>query len=240
MNSSIHLYSGESGGIGKSTVCAAAISVLEAKECEFAIFDADYTKQDIYKAHKHLGCQLVRFSEAESLIDGANPIFDAAFDNVPTVLVNLPASNIIALSQWFSINEIPTLAKENQTHFLNWFLLDGSASSNTLLKRSIRHFDTSVMTHVACRNFGKTQHWELFDEDTELQELLAEYQAPVMDFPMFHGETQRQIIAEKNLSLHQAASYEGFKAIPRQRVKRFVRESAEAFASVGLLGGDDA
>ena len=32
MTSSVHMFGGEVGGQGKSTVCAAAISVLEAKE----------------------------------------------------------------------------------------------------------------------------------------------------------------------------------------------------------------
>ncbi|MEO0373014.1 MAG: hypothetical protein AAF329_00015 [Cyanobacteria bacterium P01_A01_bin.17] len=234
MQNQCHLFGGESGGVGKTTVCSAAIAYLQSKDHSFTLFDTDPTKPDIWKAHKHLGCRLARFSESDRLQDAANSIVNATLDS--TVLVNLPASSFIALSQWFAANDLSALTEEFSITFILWFVLDGSDSGLQLLRRSLTHFNGTVH-HIAVKNHGtnKTNCWEAFQHDGELQDLLTAYSVPVIDFPNFHGDAQRTIIANQNLSLQEAVSYEGFDAIPRQRIKRFLRESAAAFESAHIF-----
>lgn len=230
--SAIHFFDGISGGIGKSTVCAAAIAFHQAHTLDYVIFDSDRSKPDIYKAHKDLGCQLAILSEAERLENGANPIFEAAFDK--PVLVNLSAASFIPLTQWITNNDLLMLAKEYDITFYQWFVLDGTPTSNKLLIRSLEHFKGAVR-HIAVKNHGKSADWTLFDQDKELAALLTRYDVPTVDFPKFIGEVERKTMAEQNLSLLDASHYKGFGIISRSRVKKFIRESAIAFEQVGVF-----
>lgn len=225
----IHMFGGESGGIGKSLVCAAAIAYHEAHNIDCIIFDTDRTKPDVYRAHRHLGCELAILSEAERLENGANAIFEAAFEQ--PVLVNLAAASFIPLTQWLHNNDLVSLAAEHAITFHLWFVLDGTPTGNKLLIRSLQHFKGTI-PHIAVRNHGKTTDWSFFDTDNDLIAVLKHYRTPVADFPHFHGQVERQTITDRQLSLTRAAEFEDFGIISRQRVKRFLTESSAVFADL--------
>ena len=230
--SGLHWFGGEAGGIGKSIVCSSAIAYHQSKGLDCAIFDTDRTKPDVFKAHKKIGCQLAILSEAERYENGANTLFNAALEK--TVLCNLPANSFIALAQWLQNNDLLALAAECDVRFHHWFVCDGTPLSTALLKKSLRHFNGAV-PHIVVKNFGKTENWRNFDRDEEVQDLVAHYQVLVVEFPKFIGNTERQEIAAKQLTLLEAEAYEEFRPISKQRVKKFLRESAAVFEATGLF-----
>jgi hypothetical protein len=231
----IHWFGGIAGGIGKSTVSATAIAYLQSLSIPYIIFDSDRDKPDIYRAHKALGCRRAILSEAERFENGANAIFEAAVAEQQPVLVNLAASSFTALCGWVENADLLLLAAEYHITFTYWFVLDGTPTSSTLLKRALRYFDGGI-EFIAVKNHGKTSDWHLVDQDAELTALLERYGVSVMDFPKFHGEAERQAILDKRLSLLEAAQSPDFGIISRQRVKKFLRESGEAFEAVGVFG----
>ena len=228
----IHTFGGEAGGVGKSLVCAAAIAYHEAHNLNCTIFDTDRTKPDVYRAHRHLGCELAILSEAERLENGANAIFEAAFKQ--PVLVNLAAASFIPLTQWLHNDDLVSLAAGYDITFYLWFVLDGTPTGNKLLIRSLQHFKGTV-PHVVVKNHGKTGDWSFFESDRDLAALLKHYQTPVVDFPRFHGLVERQSITDRQLSLTRATAFEDFGVISRQRVIRFLYESSAVFTSLGLF-----
>ncbi|MDB9526949.1 hypothetical protein PN498_13195 [Oscillatoria sp. CS-180] len=229
----IHWCGGIAGGVGKSTVCFAMIAFLEALKVSCIIVDSDRDKPDVYRAHKDIGCRRAILSEAERFENGANAIFEAAVEEQKPVLVNLAASSFNALCSWVENADLLLLAQEYDIRFTYWFVLDGTPTSSTLLKRALKHFDGGI-DFIAVKNYGKSNDWRIVDGDADLATLLEQYQVPVVSFPKFHGEAERQAILDKRLSLLKAARSPEFGIISRQRVKKFLRESAEAFDHAGM------
>lgn len=230
--SRIHLMAGEAGGVGKSTTCSAAIAYHQLNGIDCAIFDGDRSKPDVYASHRSIGCQRAIFSEAEHLQNGPNAIFEAAL--VKPVLVNMAAASFVAFAEWLQNADILSLAADCDVSFHLWFITDGSSTSNKLLVRSLKHFQGAV-PHVVVKNHGRTRNWQLFDSDQDLQALLTRTGTTVIDFPKFHGEAERQQLADRRLTLVEASRDESFGIISRQRIKKFLRESGEAFAPIGLF-----
>ena len=228
----VHLFAGESGGIGKSTCTSAAIAYHQLQGLDCVIFDCDRSKPDVYRAHKSIGCRRAVFSEAEHLQNGPNAIFEAALEK--TALVNMAAASFVAFVEWLKTSDILLLATEYDVTFYMWFVTDGSPSSNKLLAQSIKHFKGAV-PHVVVKNHGRTRNWQLFETDTALSALLKASDTPVIDFPKFQGTVERQTVADQRLSLVAASRDKSFGIISRQRIKKFIRESGEAFASIGLF-----
>ncbi|NEQ47547.1 MAG: hypothetical protein F6K00_29990 [Leptolyngbya sp. SIOISBB] len=231
----IHYCGNPAGGVGKTTLCMAAIAYLQRREIPCIIFDCDKDKPDIYRAHKHIGCRRAILSEAERFENAANAIFEAAVEEQKPVLVNLAASSFTAMCSWIENADLLLLAAEYRITFTYWFVLDGTPSSTTLLKRVLKQFDGNIEV-IALKNHGKTSDWHLVDEDVELVDLVARYAVPLVNFPKFHGEAQRQEILDKRLSLIKAANHTDFGIIGRQRVKKFLRESGEALDTVDVWG----
>lgn len=228
----VHLIGSEGGGQGKSTTCATAIAYHQVRDLDCAIFDGDRSKPDVYMCHKDIGCRRAIFSESERFESGPDAIFEAALEK--PVLVNMAAASFNALDAWLTNADVLALAAECDVTFYLWFLTDGSATANKLLLRSLRHFQGAV-PHVVVKNHGLTQNWQLFNEDEALSDLMSQTNTPIVDFPVFHGEKERQLVTARRLSLVQASQDEAFGIISRQRIKKFIRESGEAFAATGLF-----
>lgn len=232
MTNNIHFIAGESGGVGKTTVCISIVAFLLALEKAFALFDADRSKWDVYHSHKHLGCQKAVLSEAQHLQDGANALFEAALEK--DVLVNMSAASFIPLAEWLKNSDLLPLAKEEGITFYLWFISDGSATSNKLLFRSLKHFQGAV-PHIVIKNHGRGTNFQFFDDNEKLTSILNHFQTPVLDFPVFFGEKERQTIMEKRLSLLEASQHPDFGPISRQRIKKFLRETGAVFEQVGVF-----
>ena len=222
----IHLFGGEKGGVGKSMVCRAAIQYLLDQQDSFAVFDTDRSNPDVRRIYGAIGCRVAVFSEGEKYEDKANAIYNTALEK--KVLVNLPAQVFIPVKDWFERNELLTIAQEDGVEFYYWFVCDGGYDSLKLLAKSLSQFRKDV-PHIVVKNWGKCDDWEPLETDEQLQGLLSEYQAKVIDFPKFIGNADRNTIDAESLTFAQAREYTQFGSISRQRVKRFLREAYAAF-----------
>lgn len=230
---SLHLFSGEKGGVGKSLVCRCAVQYHLDHDLDFLMFETDRSNPDVRRIFGGVAnCQVGIFSEGEKYEDTANAIFNAATET--RVLVNLPAQVFIPMKTWFEQNDLMAIAPDVGVDFVLWFVSDGGFDSLNLLRKSLEYFKGGVK-HVVVKNLGKSEDWDAFEQDKPLQKLIKQYKAPVIEFPKFVGSVVRNTIDAESLPFSQALEYEGFGVIEKQRVRKFLRESYEAFEKAGVF-----
>lgn len=230
---SLHLFGGEKGGVGKSLVCRCAVQYHVDHKIDFKVFETDRSNPDVRRIYGNsINCEVGIFSEGEKHEDAANSIFNAATEK--RILVNLPAQVFIPVKNWFEQNDLLTIAPEVGVDFYIWFVSDGGFDSLNLLRKSLEYFKGGA-THIVVKNMGKSEDWEAFEQDKPLQKLLKQYKAPVIEFPKFVGSVVRNTVDAESLSFSNALEYQGFGVIEKQRVRKFLRESYEAFEKVGVF-----
>lgn len=221
------LFGGEKGGVGKSMVCKTAIQYHLDRGLNFVCFDTDRSNPDVYRTYsKVTECNLGIFSEAEKYEDTANAIFNAALSH--RVLVNLPAQVFIPIKNWFAQNELLEISQEAGVTFQLWHVMDGGYDSLTLLRKTIEHFKDG-MQYIVVKNYGKTEDWDAFEQDKDLQKLLKKYKCSILFFPKFIGSVVRNRIDAESLPFAKAIDFEGFSLIERQRVRKFLKEAYAVF-----------
>ncbi len=229
---------GEKGGIGKSIVCRTLADYHNERGLPFTLFDTDRSNPDVWRVFQDQGCELAIFSEARRFQDAANPIFNAAQDG--RVLVNLPAQVLPAMKEWFEKNEILDIARDAGIQFVLVFVTDGEYDSLSLLRKTLEYFQADVQ-HLVVKNNGVVKSedartaWANFEADEQLNALIAQVKAKVMEFPAFHGDTELMTIDNQSLTFRKALSYSGFGLISRQRVKNFLRAAYAAFDATELF-----
>lgn len=228
----IILVTSEKGGQGKSVVCKCLADYAMRQNKSLAIFDTDSTNPDVYKAYPERA-QLAFFSESEALQDYANSIVEAAVDS--DVLVNCRASVFLAMRHWFENNNIFELAAEEGMTFVMTFVTDGEPESLNMLKENLRYFQGKVRFMVL-RNLGTARVkdmqlvWRSFDQDSDLQSLLKDCNATVLDFPAMYGNAEMLTIKEQNLSFLKASQDSSFKLVPRKRIGTFLSQAFKVIA----------
>ena len=222
----MHLFGGDKGGAGKSTVCITATQYCIDQEIEFTLFDTDRSNPDVKRIYSSIGCKKAIFSENEKYEDKANSIYLSAIKK-PT-LVNLPAQIINPLQYWFDKNELFDLAVEDRVDFVVWFVCNGSYDSLTLLKNYFAFFQRKV-NYVLVKNWGVCDDWESLNSNKYIQDQIQEYDVKVIDFPKFVGKKTKNIIDEKSLTLGAAREDASFNTIERQRVKSFLKKAYQEF-----------
>ncbi|MEM9003322.1 MAG: hypothetical protein AAGE59_07320 [Cyanobacteria bacterium P01_F01_bin.86] len=225
----IILVTSEKGGQGKSVVAKCLIDYATSQNKPLNIFDTDSTNPDVYRTYPDRA-QLALLSEAEALQDYANSIIEAAVDT--DVVVNCRASVFMTMRHWFEKNNILDIADDEGMKFVIAFVTDGEPESLTMLKENMKYFREQV-DYIVLRNLGTARIkdtqivWRTFDQDTELQRLIKEYNATVLDFPAMYGNAEMLTIKEQHLSFWSASQSSNFKLIPRKRIHRFI---SDAFA----------
>lgn len=220
----------EKGGQGKSVVCKCLADYAIRHNKPISIFDTDSTNPDVYQAYPERAQQAL-FSESEALQDYANSIIEAAVD--ADVVVNCRASVFLTMRHWFENNNILELAAEENMKFIMAFVTDGEPESLGMLKENLKYFRDRVR-HVVLRNLGTARVkdmqvvWRTFDEDLDLQNLIKEYNATVLDFPAMYGNAEMLTIKEKHLSFWKASQSSEFKLIPRKRIETFIFQAFKA------------
>jgi hypothetical protein len=231
----IHLFGGEKGGVGKSFVCRTAIAYHLEKNIEFVAFDADRSNPDVMRIYGPVtGCEGAVFSEGEKYEDTANSIFNAAMGK--RVLVNLPAQSLIPLKAWIEKNELFDLAADSGVEFVSWFVSDCGYDSLKLFGQSLDFFGDHAR-HVFVANYGMTEDWESLKKDKALIQRLRAPNVAVLKFPKLLGNYGRNQIDALCLTFEAAAEHDDFDAIPRQRIKSFLRNAFEQFDEVGVFDG---
>lgn len=232
----LHFFGGEKGGVGKSFVCRAAIEYhLQKKIKAISVFETDRSNDDVRRIYGgELPVKLAIFSESEKFEDAANAVYNMATST--RVLCNLPAQVFPAMKQWFEVNQLAELAKDDEVKFYLWFVTDGGYDSLKLLEKSLSFFGNDVH-HILVKNWGRTDDFEALEEDKSLQDLLAKYGSHTIDFPKCHGSKARNKIDKESLTFGQAADRTtgAFDSINRSRINRFLQGAFSEFERVGVF-----
>jgi hypothetical protein len=225
----LHLFGGEKGGVGKSFICRAALQFHLDNKIPCTVFDTDRSNPDVMRIYQSVGCKVAIFSEGERYEDKANAVYNAAIKK--RVLVNLPAQVFIPITNWIEKNELLDIAPEDNVKFYHWFVSDNGYDSLKLFRHSVEYFKSDI-PHIFVRNWGRCDDWE---QNEELEALINDYQVKVIDFPKFIGTSDRNRIDSESLTFAKARDSKKFSSIGRQRVKRFLREAYQAFATTELF-----
>ena len=126
-----------------------------------------------------------------------------------------------------------SIAQDEDIRFIFFFVTDGGYDSLKLLTQSLSYFDGRAQ-HVVVRNHGITEDFEAFDQDTNLQRLIKKYKTPVLDFPKLIGSVERNRLDAESIPFGKALTLDGFNSISRQRIRKFLRESAAMFDQTPL------
>jgi hypothetical protein len=223
----MHAFCGDKGGTGKSFVCTTVVQYLLDHEQAFTLFETDRSNPDVKRRYESLTqCQVGIFSEGERYEDTANAIFNSAEKH--RTIVNLPAQVFISLKQWFTQNDLLTLAPEVGIRFFFWFVTDGGFDSLLLLKKHLEFFGSGVQ-FIVVNNYGRSDDFQALEQDKPLQKLLKQHKAITINFPKFIGSVVRNRIDAESLSFGAALEHENFGVIERQRIRKFLREAYAEF-----------
>ena len=234
--SQIHLFGGEKGGVGKSFVCRTVIAYLLKHKLDFVTFDADRSNADVLRIYgKVAGVRRAILSEGEEYDTAANAIFNTALDG-KTVLVNLPAQAMPALSLWLDVNDVFEMADDAGVEFVSWFVSDCGVDSIALFEQVLDRFEGN-MRHVFVANYGLTRKWELLTSNEPLMARMRQMAVVVVPFPKFVGKDDCQRINALSLTFEAVEDSEAFDAFGRQHVKSFLKKAFAQFDQVGVFDG---
>ncbi|MEM8831033.1 MAG: hypothetical protein AAGE96_17000 [Cyanobacteria bacterium P01_G01_bin.19] len=221
------MTSGIKGGTGKTIVCRTVAAYFLEKQIEFTLIEADRSNPDCYRAlASEINCHFAIFSEKEAHEDSANEIYNLSINT--HTLVNLPAQIEQPFYDFFFKNELLEIAPIDGVSFLILWVSDGGYDSLKLFRKSL---EMLPIPHVFIKNFGRTEDWTVM-EDKELQQLIKDKKVKVIDFPRFIGRKTLNDIDSSSLSFTQALTHKSFTSIEKQRVRRFLRDSATQFDKV--------
>ncbi|ELS02711.1 hypothetical protein Xen7305DRAFT_00024290 [Xenococcus sp. PCC 7305] len=231
--SALHFFGGEKGGVGKSVVCKTVIQLYLDRQIPVVLYDTDRSNPDVIRCYRsEVTSKVAVLSEGERYEDSANEIYNTAILN--RVIVNLPAQVLNPLKNWILDNELFEVAAEDGVQLYHWFTSDGGYDSLHLAKNCLKTFQ-SQMPMIFIRNHGKTDDWSGFEDDSELLELLQQYQVPVIDFPKLPGAAAKNRMDRDSLTFGQVRQNPDFSSIDKQRVRKFLREAYFAFDSLGYF-----
>lgn len=219
----IHLSYNPKGGVGKSFFLRVLVEYLLDKHQSFCVFDTDRNNPDVWRCYKNIiAVQLAIFSEATKYEDAANGIFNHALER--TTLVNLPAQVYEPLKKWIFDNELLEIGADMGVRFHFWYVTDAGYDSLQLLKKSLQLYQDRV-DYTVVKNYGRANDFDALEGDSELQDLLAEYNALIISLPCFLGSSLRNAIDAQSLSFGEALENQEFGVIDKQRIRKFLRET---------------
>lgn len=234
----IHFWSGESGGVGKSTGCKAMIHYLDAVlDCQdFRLIDADRSKPDVKDAYSAaLGerCLEGFFSEATDLFSKADEILNAALYG--DVVVNLPASVGAALDTWVKNTDLILVAAESNIELIVWFVSNGSPDSMRLFYESLQQWGADV-NHVLVRNLGlnrNSETWDKLADSSEYKKAKEQYGFKEFDLPMLYDAAK---ISGATIPLQNFAANPQLLGIAgASRTRKFLKDLSASFDATGLF-----
>lgn len=161
--SSIHFVGGEKGGVGKSVVARLIAQYFIDQGREFAGIDADGSYGALQRHYADF-TQSVALERPES----ADSIMDRALGADRSVLVDLPAQSVRALSHWIEGADVLRYARELGVDLTFWFVTDGGYGSARALETLVDLFDERL-NYVAVKNHGRGRDFRQFEQSTALQ-----------------------------------------------------------------------
>lgn len=234
----IHYVGGGKGGVGKSTVCCALLEALmnvpdDEDMKSLTVFETDRSNPDVQRRYgRVMEVRLAIYSEADRFEDAANSVYNAALDN--RVVVNLPAQEFPAMKQWWEVNHIARISRNDGVKMHMWFVTDGGYDSIQLFKKSLKFYGLA-MKHILVKNYGRNDEFQALEDDEQLRLLIEESGTLQMDFPKLHGSRIRNKIDRESLTYGEVAAGGIADSINTVRVARFLEKACEAFRDTGVL-----
>ena len=227
--STIHLPTGEKGGVGKTIVTRTMIQYGLDRNFPFTAVETDRSNPDVARVYKDI-CKYAIFSEDEKQLDKADSIFEYAIDK--PVIVSLPSQVHRAVSNWIDRNDLFEIGSLYKVDFCNWFVCNGRFDSVKLLIASINHYQNR-MTHILVRNWGVCDDWSQVEQDLDLQKLIKKYRVKIIDFPKLEHK-EAYLIDKNRLNFAEARKHKDFTILGKQRVTNFLNSAYAAFDSTGV------
>ena len=230
----LHMIGGTKGGIGKSTFCRVLYQYHLDKGIPVAGFEGDTRTPDFAGFYKEIieSDNIVRFSEDEAQVLEPNALVNKILEDKVNVVVNLPASVDIALKLWLDSSHIINIAKAQNIQLTQWFVVTGEYDSTQSLRTSLTTFGQDI-PHVVIKN-QKYSDWSFFDSDKEIQQLIADCNCKVIQFPKLNVRLAGTIL-QNRLTYQDATRFtaKGFGLIEQQTVQGFLNEAYAAIESTG-------
>ena len=232
----IILINNAKGGVGKSVVCRAAYQYHIDRKYPFIPYDTDRNNPDCFRCYRHeIPVKLAILSDAPRLEDAANSIFNDGMSH--RVIVNLPAQVHQLLRDWVERNELLEIAPNVGVTFHCWFVTDSGYDSLQLLLKTMELYQDK-MKYTIIRNHGRADDFEALNNNADIQQLAAKYQATFVDFPTLIGSVVRNRLDAESLSFGAALRRDDFNIIEKQRIRKFLREAYACFDRTGLFTDD--
>lgn len=176
---------GEKGGTGKSLFARILVSYLHTigytTEQDVSVYDADGDGQGMQLVRTVPAALPVRISEP---LSGAQ-ILDTLMEDEArqAALIDLGARQHRELRDWMAATDVGALVEDGHLDVTVYWLVGGTLDSVQLLKQYLPDFDECRCRLVVVRNlfFGMLP---AFDNDDELQAMLAQRGALVVDLPV--------------------------------------------------------
>lgn len=176
---------GEKGGLGKSLFARILVSYLHtigySTEQDVTVYDADGDGEGMQLTRTLPAARPVRISEP---LSGAQ-ILDTLMeeDTQRAALIDLGARQHREFRDWMAATDVGALIDDGILDVTVYWLIGGTLDSVHLLKRYLPDFDYPGCRLVVVRNlfFGMLP---AFDGDDELQQMLFQRGAAVIDLPV--------------------------------------------------------
>lgn len=225
----IHLPTGEKGGVGKTFFTRTMIQYAIDRKFTFTAVETDRSNPDVAGVYKDI-CKYAIFSEDEKQLDKADSIFEYATEQ--SVIVSLPSQVHRAVSSWIDRNELFKIGEQYKVNFCNWFVCNGRFDSVKLLIASLNHYQNR-MPHILVRNWGMCDDWSQVEQDQDLQKLIKKYKVKTIDFPKLEYK-EAYLIDKHRLNFAEAKKHKDFTVLGKQRVVNFLDSAYSIFDSTGV------
>jgi hypothetical protein len=232
-----HYADGNKGGVGKSTVCRALYEFHLARKIPVQGFEANRGTPDFggfYPEIVEVG-NIVDFTENESDLQSLNRIVNASIRDRVNTVINMPANADKRFKIWLDAFNILELAESNKIKLIRWFVTTGEYDSVKLLGLSLKECSKSIQ-HIVVKN-NKFKDWTFFEKDREIQDLIAEYNCKVINFPGLNSAVTA-VILKNRLSYTDACAYREpgyFEEAEQGAVRGFMNKAFAAFESTDLF-----
>lgn len=229
----LHLIGGEKGGVGKTVLARVLVERGLELSHTLTIAECDRMNPDLYRLYKGVGYDtiLAYFSEDPMRRTKADALFAAAMEQ--TVVANLPAQCLTAMTDWFLQDSLADLGRENGVGFCLWWVSNGGYDSLKLFRTSLEQLGAFI-PHVFVRNLGLCDDWAHVESDKAFLAALRKGDVPVIDLPKM-PYAERNFIEANQIPFSAAVNDPRLTVVSRQRVKTFLRNAFAEIESVGIF-----
>jgi hypothetical protein len=226
MTYTIHLVTGEKGGVGKSTASLLLIAYYVYRQIPFLVVECDRSNGDVGDAcqGKHTVIH-GRFTDNLDEINAADVVLESVLEHQVSAIVNLPAQSSDGLSAWLRYGSLDA-ATENQIKFIVWLTTNGEKDSIGLVYQALNSFGAQIQ-HVLVRNIYFTDKirydFSSPDKNDDLAALLSSKSVPLVNMPRF-VPTDLDVVRTHNLTLSEAIKTPLLGVVSRSRLRRALHE----------------